>query len=57
MGPEADSTSDSRVARKAAAAGAVLLTGGTGFVGIELLARYLERTDRTVFVLIRADDA
>ncbi len=40
----------------AASAGAVLLTGGTGFVGMELLARYLERTDRTVFVLIRADD-
>ena len=38
-----------------APSGAVLLTGGTGFVGMELLARYLERTDRTVFVLVRAD--
>ncbi len=39
----------------AASAGAVLLTGATGFVGMELLARYLERTDRTVFVLVRAE--
>lgn len=38
--------------------GAVLLTGATGFVGMELLARYLERTDRRVVALIRAyDDA
>jgi thioester reductase-like protein len=35
---------------------AVLLTGATGFVGMELLARYLERTDRPVVALIRADD-
>ncbi len=34
----------------------VLLTGATGFVGIELLARYLQLTDRDVFVLIRASD-
>jgi thioester reductase-like protein len=32
----------------------VLLTGATGFLGAELLARYLERTDRTVYVLVRA---
>ncbi len=32
----------------------VLLTGATGFVGMELIARYLERTDRDVVVLIRA---
>ena len=31
----------------------VLLTGATGFVGMELLARYLERTDRRVYVLVR----
>jgi thioester reductase-like protein len=39
--------------------GAVLLTGATGFVGMELLARYLERTERPVVALIRAksDDA
>jgi thioester reductase-like protein len=31
----------------------VLLTGATGFVGMELLARYLEHTDRRVYVLVR----
>jgi long-chain acyl-CoA synthetase len=36
--------------------GAVLLTGATGFVGIEVLARYLERTDRRVHALVRAPD-
>jgi thioester reductase-like protein len=36
--------------------GAVLLTGATGFVGMELLARYLERSERPVFVLVRAED-
>jgi thioester reductase-like protein len=35
---------------------AVLLTGATGFVGMELLARYLERTDRAVYALVRAPD-
>lgn len=34
--------------------GSVLLTGATGFVGTELLARYLERTDRHVYALVRA---
>jgi long-chain acyl-CoA synthetase len=34
----------------------ILLTGATGFIGIELLARYLQLTDRDVFVLIRARD-
>jgi long-chain acyl-CoA synthetase len=32
----------------------VLLTGATGFVGMELLARYLERDDRRIVALIRA---
>src|SRR3954468_4714261 len=36
--------------------GAVLLTGATGFVGTEILARYLERTDRPVLVAVRARD-
>jgi thioester reductase-like protein len=36
--------------------GAVLLTGATGFVGMEVLARYLERTDRHIALLIRADN-
>lgn len=35
--------------------GAALLTGATGFVGMEVLARYLERGDRPVYALIRAD--
>lgn len=33
---------------------AVLLTGATGFVGMELLARYVERGDRDVYALVRA---
>ncbi|HEY3186333.1 MAG TPA: SDR family oxidoreductase, partial [Solirubrobacteraceae bacterium] len=35
---------------------AVLLTGATGFVGTEVLARFLERTDRRVYALVRAPD-
>jgi thioester reductase-like protein len=38
------------------ASGGVLLTGATGFVGMELLVRYLERTDRRVYVLVRGAD-
>jgi thioester reductase-like protein len=34
--------------------GAVLLTGATGFVGREILSRFLERGDRHVFALVRA---
>jgi thioester reductase-like protein len=34
----------------------VLLTGATGFVGMELLARYLERGQRKIFALVRASD-
>jgi thioester reductase-like protein len=37
--------------------GALLLTGATGFVGMELLARYLQRTERKIYVLIRAESA
>lgn len=36
--------------------GSVLLTGATGFVGMEVLARYLERSDRDVVCLVRAAD-
>jgi len=36
--------------------GPLLLTGATGFLGMELLARYLERSDRTVYALVRARD-
>jgi thioester reductase-like protein len=34
----------------------IFLTGATGFVGMELLARYLGRTDRTVYALVRGSD-
>ncbi|MET0817470.1 MAG: SDR family oxidoreductase [Solirubrobacteraceae bacterium] len=34
---------------------AVLLTGATGFLGMEVLARLLERTDREVLCVVRAD--
>jgi thioester reductase-like protein len=34
--------------------GAVLITGATGFVGMEVMARYLERSRRPVIALIRA---
>ena len=34
----------------------MLLSGATGFVAMELLARYLERSDRDVFTLVRARD-
>jgi thioester reductase-like protein len=38
--------------------GGVLLTGVTGLLGMELLVRYLEHTDRLVYALVRgADDA
>jgi thioester reductase-like protein len=35
---------------------AVLLTGATGFIGMEILARYLERSDRPIYALVRARD-
>jgi len=35
---------------------ALLLTGATGFVGMEVLARFLERTDRDLYVLVRGAD-
>jgi thioester reductase-like protein len=35
----------------------VLLTGATGFLGMELLIRYLERTDRRVYALVRGADS
>jgi long-chain acyl-CoA synthetase len=36
--------------------GPIFLTGVTGFVGTELLVRYLQRTDRRVLALVRAPD-
>jgi long-chain acyl-CoA synthetase len=41
---------------KRADGGALLLTGATGFVGLEVLGRYVERGERTVFALVRAKD-
>ena len=38
-------------------AGRVLLTGATGFLGMEVLVRLLERTDRDVVCVVRASDA
>ncbi|HEX4760946.1 MAG TPA: SDR family oxidoreductase [Thermoleophilaceae bacterium] len=35
---------------------AVLLTGATGFVGMEVLTRWLERGNSRVYALVRADD-
>jgi nucleoside-diphosphate-sugar epimerase len=34
----------------------ILLTGATGFLGMEVLARLLERSDREVLCLVRAED-
>ena len=36
--------------------GGVLLTGATGFLGMELMCRYLERGERHVYALVRAGD-
>jgi thioester reductase-like protein len=38
------------------AAGELLLTGATGFLGIEVLARWLEQDTRNVIALVRAAD-
>ncbi|MEA2315760.1 MAG: hypothetical protein QOI03_2452 [Solirubrobacteraceae bacterium] len=40
--------------RPSSASDAILVTGATGFVGMAVLARLLERTDRRVLVLVRA---
>jgi thioester reductase-like protein len=48
--------SDAGHAATRAPSGSVLLTGATGFVGMEVLARYLERGDRDVVCLVRARD-
>ena len=42
--------------RRGSGGDGLLLTGATGFVGMEILARYLERTDRRIFTLVRASD-
>jgi hypothetical protein len=40
---------------RAQAGGSVLLTGATGFLGMEMIATYLERTERDVIAFVRAD--
>jgi thioester reductase-like protein len=47
---------DGREAGAIPDADGVFLTGATGFVGMELLARFLERTDRRVYALVRGAD-
>jgi len=47
---------ESRRTRTSRKDGGVLITGVTGFVGLELLSRYLERGERPVYALIRAPD-
>jgi len=56
MSPGAAPLLDLPAPPAASARDAILLTGATGFVGMELLVRYLQLTDRRVFVLIRARD-
>ncbi|MGI8731301.1 MAG: SDR family oxidoreductase, partial [Solirubrobacteraceae bacterium] len=36
--------------------GPILLTGATGFLGMEVLVRLLERSDRDVVAIVRAAD-
>ncbi len=36
--------------------GGLLLTGATGFLGMEVLGRYLERSERTIILPVRAAD-
>jgi long-chain acyl-CoA synthetase len=49
-----DSMAPTRPSDAAGAPGAVFITGATGFVGMEILARYLQHTDRPVFAAVRA---
>ena len=35
---------------------ALLMTGATGFLGQEILLRYLERSERPIYALIRAEN-
>jgi long-chain acyl-CoA synthetase len=37
--------------------GAILLTGATGFLGMDTLARLIDRGEEQIIVLVRADDA
>jgi thioester reductase-like protein len=56
VSPHSTTTSNAgRALPNAEQNGAVLITGATGFVGMEVLSRYLERTDRPVYALVRGD--
>jgi thioester reductase-like protein len=48
--------SDAYPRSQRAAGDALLVTGGTGFLGQEILLRYLERTERPIYALIRAEN-
>lgn len=48
-----ENSSNHRARSLSASADGVLLTGATGFLGSELLARYLEQTDRPIYALVR----
>jgi nucleoside-diphosphate-sugar epimerase len=54
LGPEASSSASPHDRDRTASR--VLLTGATGFLGMEVLVRLLERSDHEVLCLVRADD-
>lgn len=35
---------------------AILLTGGTGFLGTEIAAQLVQHTDKSIYVLVRSKD-
>jgi nucleoside-diphosphate-sugar epimerase len=55
-GPRPESESGSPAGQDRRIASRILLTGATGFLGMEVLARLLERTDDEVLCLVRAAD-
>ena len=53
---EREATASKPAANAGEPGGDILLTGATGFVGMEVLARYLERSRRRIVALVRAPD-
>ncbi len=51
-----NSSCDEQAVRARSRGDGVLLSGATGFLGTELLARYLRHSDRSVCAIVRADD-
>jgi thioester reductase-like protein len=47
---------DANTHTRTPAGDALLITGASGFLGQEILLRYLERSDRQIYALIRAED-